>query len=69
MIFYNILCISSMSMWPYVHIDIPVLMLPCAGVHKATCRSDYNINIVTMKHIYRALLIEIKQYECTYLSV
>jgi len=49
----------------YIHLDIPVLMLPvCWGTHhpstQATCRSDYNINIVTMKNIYCALFVEIK---------
>jgi len=30
--FYNINCFSATFTWPYIHLDIPVLMLPvCWG--------------------------------------
>ena len=30
--FYNTICICSMFTWPYIYLDIPVLMLPvCWG--------------------------------------
>ena len=47
--FYNITVISSMFMWLYIHLDIPVLMLPvCLGnVNAGISRCIYShINIL-----------------------
>ena len=36
--FYNKICISSMFMWPYTHLDIPVLMVP---QHTGNINTEY----------------------------
>jgi len=44
--FYNIIYISSTFMWPYMHLDIPVLMLPVCwgGEYSHTPHNDVSVS-------------------------
>jgi len=44
--FYNIICISSVFVWPYVHLDIPVLTMHvcCGGEYSYTPHNDVSVD-------------------------
>ena len=53
--FYNIICISSMFMWLYIHLIIPVLMLPqhtgniSTGISTLDCILLLNFTLIRQK--------------------
>jgi hypothetical protein len=52
--FYNIICISSMFMWPYIHLDIPVLMLTqhIGNINSGISKCIYgHVNILLIQFI------------------
>ena len=59
--FYNVICILSMSVWSYIHLDIPVLMLPVVwgGEYQPTGNINTGMSRCIYAHINVLLIVKI----------